>query len=163
MRLGEAFYRKKVREVQDALERRGLDGLLCLHYAEIYYLVGFFHYPTERPVGLFIAQAQDPILFIPRLEQDYVHEGAWAPDVETYFEYPGLVHPLDWIGQRLRERGLASARLGWAESLSAGTRSRLATALPHVEWHEAGDIVAGLRLAKEPEEVALMRRAGAYA
>jgi Xaa-Pro dipeptidase len=162
MRLTEPFYRKKVTAVQGELERRGLDGLLTLYYPEIYYLVGFFHYPTERPVALFVPRAADPILFVPRLETDYVHEGAWAPDVESYFEYPGTVHPLDWMCRQLAARGFGTRRLGWSDSLSVGTRDRLASALPHADWRRTGDIIAGLRLVKEPEEIALMQRAASY-
>jgi Xaa-Pro dipeptidase len=162
MRLSEPFYRKKISAVQQALEQRGLDGLLTLYYPEIYYLVGFFHYPTERPVALFIPRERDPVLFIPRLEQDYVHEGAWAPDVECYFEFPGVVHPIDWLCQRLAARGFGAARLGWADSLGVATRDRLGASLPHANWQKAGDIVAGLRLRKEPEEIALQRRAAQY-
>ena len=162
MRLGEAFYRRKVGEVQAALEKRKLDGLLTFYYPEIYYLVGFFHYPTERPVALFVPRNADPILFIPRLETDYVHEGAWAPDVESYFEYPGTTHPIDWMCERLAARGYGQGRLGWAESLAVGTRERLAKALPHADWQRAGDIVAALRLVKDAEEIELMRRAAHY-
>jgi len=163
MRLGEPFYRHKVRSVQELLERRELDGLLTFYYPEIYYLVGFFHYPTERPVALFIPRTTDPTLFIPRLEQDYVHEGAWAPDVESYFEFPGVVHPIDWMCRQLAARGFGSARIGWEENLSVSIRERLVSALPHANWQKAGDIVAGLRLIKEPEEIALMGRAAQYA
>ncbi|MBW7885679.1 MAG: aminopeptidase P family protein [Caldilineaceae bacterium] len=163
MRLGVPFYQRKVQAVQQELANRKLAGLLTLHYAQICYLAGFFHYPNERPVGLFIPQQGDPSLFIPRLEMDYVHEGGWAPDVECYTEYPGLVHPVEWICQRLAARGFENARLGWEESLSVGMYERLAHSLPQVEWVKAGDIVANLRLVKEPEEIELMQRAAGYA
>jgi Xaa-Pro aminopeptidase len=163
MRLGEDFYRRKVKAVQEALEVKKLAGLVTFQYAEIYYLAGFFHYPTERPVALFIPRRGDPVLFIPRLELDYVREGGWAPEVESYFEYPGSTHPVDWICERLKTRGWDTAALGWEDSLSVGTRERLGRALPHVSWIPAGDIVSRLRLTKEPEEIALMRRAAQYA
>jgi Xaa-Pro dipeptidase len=163
MRLGEDFYRRKVRAVQETLELRGLAGLLTFQYAGIYYLVGFFHYPTERPVALFIPRRGDPVLFIPRLELDYVHEGAWVPDVESYFEFPGLTHPVDWVCERLKARGWDSAALGWEDSLSFSIRERLGRELPNVNWTQTGDIVSNLRLVKEPEEIALMKKAAHYA
>lgn len=163
MRLTEPFYRRKVCAVQELLERRELDGLLTFYYPQIYYLAGFFHYPTERPVALFIPRRSDPTLFIPRLEQDYVREGGWAPDVQSYFEFPGVVHPVDWMCEQLAARGFGASRLGWEENLSVSTRERLAAALPHASWQRASDIVPGLRLVKESEEIALMGRAGQYA
>ncbi len=163
MRLGVDFYKRKVRQVQAQLEARALDGLLTLNYANVFYLVGFFHYPTERPIGVFIPQRGEPTLFVPRLEVDYVKEGGWTPNVEWYFEYPGVVNPIDWMCKRLAARGLASARLGWEESVSVSTWERLSRALPHADWVRAGDILGTMRLVKDAEEIALMTKAGEYA
>jgi len=163
MKLGETFYRSKIAQVQEALAARGLDGLLCLHYANVFYLAGFFHYPNERPVAIFVPSRGEPTLFIPRLERDYVAEAGWAPVVEEYAEFPGLIHPVTWMCERLATRGLAGARLGYEQSASVDTLERLCSALPNTTWIAAGDIPGNLRLCKEPEEIALMARAGAYA
>lgn len=162
MRLGEKFYRRKITQVQEILMHRSLNGLLLLNHHQIYYLVGFFHYPTERPVALFIPQNGDPTLFVPKLEESYVHEGAWTPNVEVYFEFPGTVHPLDWIAKQLHARGFDWNRIGFDGSLSVNAHLRLGHALPSVAWIEAGDIVAGLRLVKEADEITLMRKAAFY-
>lgn len=163
MRLGIDFYKGKIRAVQQELERRGLDALLTLSYPEVYYLVGFFHFPTERPIGVFVPRRGEPILFLPRLEEDYVHEGGWAPDVESYFEYPGTTHPVDWMCERIAARGFAKARLGWEESVSVSTQERLLRALPHATWERAGDLVSNMRLVKDAAEIALMQKAANYA
>lgn len=162
MRLDEKFYQRKIAQVQETLQRRTLDGLLLLNHHQIYYLVGFFHYPTERPVALFVPQRGRPTLFVPKLEESFVHEGAWAPDVQVYFEFPGTVHPLDWMAQQLQARGCGSKRIGFENSLSIGTRERLGKALPNAMWVDASDLISGMRLVKEPEEIALMRKAGFY-
>lgn len=162
MRLTEPFYRRKIAQVQRALDARGLDGLLTLHYANVFYLAGFFHYPNERPVAVFVPKVGDPVLFIPRLEIDYVGEAGWAPVVEWYEEFPGLVHPLAWMCDRIAARGLGRARLGFEQSISVDSQARLVAGLPHVEWVAAGDLLGAQRLVKEPEEIALMEMAGAY-
>jgi Xaa-Pro dipeptidase len=162
MRLGEEFYRRKIDQVQEISQRRALDGLLLLNHHQIYYLVGFFHYPTERPVALFVPQRGEPTLFVPKLEESYVHEGAWAPDVRVYFEFPGMVHPLDWVAQQLHTRNFGSKRIGFESSISISARERLVKALPNVIWVDASDLVSGMRLVKEPEEIALMRKAAFY-
>lgn len=162
MRLDETFYRRKIAQVQDVLQQRTLDGLLLLNHHQIYYLVGFFHYPTERPVALFVPRRGEPTLFVPKLEESFVHEGAWAPDVQVYFEFPGTVHPLDWIAQQLSARGFGSSQLGFESSISVSTQARLAKALPNVSWVIASDIVSGMRLVKDKEEIALMRRTAHY-
>ncbi|MCL4516564.1 MAG: Xaa-Pro peptidase family protein [Firmicutes bacterium] len=162
MRLGEAFYRRKVAAAQETLARRELDGLLILNHHQIYYLVGFFHTPTERPVGLYVPQKGNPILFVPKLEEEYVHEGAWAPEVEVYFEFPGVIHPIQWMGERLAAQGFSAARLGFEGSLGVSAHQRLGEAMPGVAWVEAGDIIANLRLVKDPEEIELHRKAAFY-
>ncbi len=162
MRLSESFYRRKTAQVQEELAARGLDGLLALHYANVFYLAGFFHYPNERPVAVFVPTQGEPVLFIPRLEIDYVQEAGWAPSVEWYEEFPGLLHPLEWMCERIAARGFGRARLGYEQSLSVDGQERLQRALPAAEWVKAGDLLTALRLVKEPEEIALMERAGAY-
>ncbi len=162
MRLTEGFYRRQVAAAQAELQRRRLRGLFVLNHHQIYYLVGFFHTPTERPVGLFVPDQGDPVLFVPKLEENYVHEGAWAPQVEVYFEYPGIVHPVEWMGERIAARGFGSAALGFEGSLAVTTRERLGKALPNVQWSEAGSIIGNLRLIKQPEEIELHRKAAFY-
>jgi Xaa-Pro dipeptidase len=162
MRLHEPFYRRKVAAVQAELERRKLAGLIVLNTHQIYYLVGFFHTPTERPVGLFVPARGNPVLFVPKLEENYVHEGAWAPEVEVYFEYPGVVHPIDFMAQGLAKRGLSAAALGFEGGLAVATRERLGRALPNASWTDAGDVIMNLRLIKDPEEIELHRKASAY-
>jgi Xaa-Pro dipeptidase len=162
MRLDEKFYRRKIAQVQETLERRALDGLFLLNHHQIYYLVGFFHYPTERPVALFIPRHGEPTLFVPKLEESYVHEGAWAPDVQVYFEFPGTVHPLDWMMESLGAHDFGSRRIGYESSLGVATFARLAKGLPDATWTDASDIVGGMRLVKEPAEIALMRKAAFY-
>jgi len=163
MRLDEKFYRRKIAQVQAILAQRSLAGLFLLNHHQIYYLAGFFHYPTERPVALFVPQAGEPTLFVPKLEESFVHEGAWAPDVQVYFEFPGVVHPLDWMMQKLSARGFASKRIGLEGSVSVSTRARLMNALPNATWVEASDVIGTMRLVKAPEEIALMRKAAFYA
>lgn len=162
MRLTEPFYRRKIAQVQQQLEERGLDGLLTLHYANVFYLAGFFHYPNERPVAVFVPRVGEPVLFIPRLEVDYVDEAGWAPVVEWYEEFPGILHPIEWMCQRIGARGFEHAHLGFEQNISIDTRDRLVSALPGVEWVGAGDLLGKMRLVKDAEEIALMERAGAY-
>lgn len=162
MRIREPFYRRKVRQVQEQLKVRDLDGLFLHDHIQLYYLFGFFHYPCERPLIGFIPREGEPALFVPRLEDDQVQE-CWVKDVEVYFEYPGAVHPLNWICSRLAARGYGRARLGYEPSIAMASLDRLKEALPEAWWVGAGDIVAGLRLRKDPEEIALIRKAGEYA
>lgn len=161
MRLTESFYKRKVAALQAALAERNLGGQVIFDHHQIYYLVGFFFTPTERPIILFVPRDGEPTLFVPKLEENYVHEGGWVPDVEVYFEFPGVVHPVDWMCQRLTARGFGKARLGFEGGLSVSGYSRLREQLPDVRWTQA-DIVSDMRLIKDPEEIELHRKAASY-
>lgn len=163
MRLKESFYRRKLSQIQEELGRRNLDGLFIHQHLNIFYTIGFFHTPTERPICLFIPVAGEPVVFVPKLEEDYVREAGLVPEVEVYFEYPGVVHPIDFMMQRLAARGYGRGRIGFEGAMSVTTRERVGRALPGATWVEAGDIIASLRLVKDPEEIALHRKAAEYA
>lgn len=163
MRLTEAFYRRKIAQCQAALAERDLAGVLLFKPANIYYLTGFFHYPTERMVCAWLPASGEPVLFIPKLEEDQAAEG-WIRQVEVYFEHLGPPHPLAWLAERLKTWGFGRARLGYESSLAEGWLRRLQEALPDVGWStDGGAVVAHLRLVKDPEELALLRTAGKYA
>lgn len=163
MRLQESFYKKKLSQIQSELANRDLEGLFVRDHLNVYYSIGFFFTPTERPICLFIPREGRPIVFLPKLEEDYVEEAGLVPEVEVYFEYPGTVYPIDFMMERLAARGFDRGRLGFEGSLSYGTRERIGRALPDVQWVEAGDILGTLRLTKEPEEIELHRKAAEYA
>jgi Xaa-Pro aminopeptidase len=133
VRITEPLYRRKVSQVQQQLQARGLDGLFINNHAQIYYLFGFFYYPCERPLIGFIPREGEPALFVPRLEAEQVAE-CWVKDVEVYFEYPGTVHPISWICSRLAARGYGKARLGYEESMAAATLRQVQAELPQAEW-----------------------------
>jgi len=84
----------KVARLQRSLAEEGLEGLLLLDAYNVSYTVGFFHIPSERPIGVYIPADGDTILFVPVLEEDHAGQG-WVEDIRTYREYPGLVYPVD--------------------------------------------------------------------
>lgn len=163
MRLQKPFYEKKIGQIREQLAARDLAGLFVHHHLNIFYTIGFFHSVTERPVCLFIPQTGQPVVFLPKLEEDYVHEAGLLPEVEVYFEYPGTTHPVDFMMERLAARGYATSRLGFEGSMSVSMRQRIGRGLPQATWVEAGDIIGTLRLTKEPEEIVLHRKASEYA
>jgi Xaa-Pro aminopeptidase len=163
MRLTEPFYRRKIAQCQAVLAARDLAGLLLFKPANIYHMTGFFHYPTERMVAVWLPASGEPVLFIPKLEEDHAAEG-WMRQVEVYFEHLGPPHPLEWLADRLKAWGLSHTRLGYEGSLAEGTLRCLQTALPHARWSaDGGAIITDLRLIKDAEELDLLRAAGRYA
>ncbi|MGQ9849154.1 MAG: M24 family metallopeptidase [Aggregatilineaceae bacterium] len=150
MPLGEAFYRRKVAQIQAALEPAGLDGLLLLDPFNVIYASGFVHTPSERPLGLYVPARGEAALFVPLLEAENA-AATWVGDIRTYFEYPAEEHPIQWM---VRETG--AARLG-VDCLPCDCARTFGVLLVQTA------LVERLRWIKEPEELMLIERAAAYA
>jgi len=86
-RLPPDWYRRKIAQVQQEMEKRKLDAVVLLRAANVIYTTGYFHLSTERPLAALIPKSGDPALFIPGLESDQVKLW-WVKDYEAYFDYP---------------------------------------------------------------------------
>lgn len=160
-RLPAEWYRRKIRQVQQEMERRNLDAMLLLDTANVVYTTGYFHVSTERPLAVLIPRTGDPALFIPELETDQVKLW-WLRDYESYFDFPGPVNRIRWIFERIALRGLAHGRIG-IESASASRLKEMKAGAPHATLLEAGDLIEQLRWVKDSDELAIMRRAMEFA
>lgn len=153
MTLESNFYRRKVAQIQTGLAEEGLEGLLLLDPYNVYYTVGFFHIPTERPLTVYIPTDGDPALFLPLLELDQAREG-WVKDIRTYFEYPGVVHPVTWMCSEIPIERLA------VDSISYSTFLHIQAEKESVVF---SDLIYQMRQRKDPEEIELITRAASYA
>ena len=151
--IAEPEYRARVERVQARLSSDGLDGLLCLDPYDVVYLSGFFHAPSERPVGCFVPVRGEPVLYLPQLEREHA-AAAWITQVETYEEFPGHRHPVAWMAEHCgaQRLGVDALDLRVANELAAAGR-RLTPC----------DAVERLRWRKSPAELALVRTAAAFA
>ena len=153
VRLSDAFYRRKVAQIQARIEQDSYDGILLLDTYNVIYASGFMHVQSERPLGMYIPRSGSPALFVPLLEQENAAD-TWIGDVRVYFEYPGEQHPVVWMA---RETG---ARRLLIDSISHDVFLRLrATDLTVTTT----SMVERMRWIKEPEELDFVRRAAGYA
>lgn len=150
MMLPISFYRNKITEMQAAMAREGLDGLLILDANNVNYAIGFHHIPSERPLGVFVPQHGDPALFVPLLEQENAAD-TWVTDIRAYFEYPGEQHPVVWMVTEANVR-----RLG-IDTLTVDVFRMLP------EGVEITSLVERMRWIKSPEELQLVEQAAGYA
>lgn len=151
--LSHEFHQGAQRRARAEMARLGLEGLLLLDANNIAYLTGFFHIPSERPLGVYLPLDGDPTLFIPLLEQEHAAETG-IQDIRIYFEYPNPEHPVTWVA-----RQIPASRLG-CDNPSAGDFARIQAQKPSAVL---SDVVTRLRWVKEPEELALIEKAAFYA
>ena len=160
----EMYYRQRIERVQAGLESQGFDALLDLAAADINYLTGFFYTATERPTAILVPREGEPVLLLPLLDIDQVAAECWVGEVETYFEYPGLEHPIIWMAKLLAGRGFDRATIGIDEGALSITYARmLQQTLPAATFADAGGIVSDLRQLKDKREIGFLRKAHRYA
>lgn len=160
-RLPREWYKAKITQVQQELDRRKLNGLLLLNATNVIYTTGYFHRSTERPLGVFIPAKGDAVMFIPGLEEDQIKLWWWH-DYDTYFDFPGPVNRVKWIAEQMARRGWSSGKIG-IEDAPASKIKHLHDGDPKVEFVPVDDIIEQMRWVKDDDELAVMRRSMYYA
>ncbi|SEQ40640.1 Xaa-Pro aminopeptidase [Devosia sp. YR412] len=149
-----ASFRQAVRDrLLQAAAARGLDGVLLLSPANVFYACGFHFSVNERPVGLYVPVDGEPTLFIPLLELENAQP---TPGVSlgVYEEFPGLVHPVVWMVCQSKANRIA------IDGLDARQIAPLNTLLDELVLE---DLIAPQRYIKTAEELVLTRIAASYA
>jgi Xaa-Pro dipeptidase len=160
-RLPPDWYRRKIRQVQEAMKQRKLNALVLLSATNVIYTTGYFHLSTERPLAALIPESGDPALFIPELESDQVKLW-WVKDYETYFDFPGPVNRVRWIFERVAKRALGGGRIG-VEEAAPSRLQQMKLGAPHATIVEAGDLVDRMRWVKDEDELRVLHRAMYFA
>jgi Xaa-Pro dipeptidase len=153
MKLTVDWYQRKTRHIQEKMADENLDGLLLLDPYNIFYATGFFHTSTERPLGCYIPASGSPTFYVPLLEQEMAQE-TWVPNIKVYFDFPGLVHPLNWMMKEIKAKHLG------IDQLKIRDYRRVIADRQDVI---ISDLVYTMRLVKEKEEIALLDQAGVFA
>lgn len=151
--LSASFYEQARSRLQRRLRAEELNGALILSPGNLIYLTGFHYAVNERPLGLFVPQEGEPVLFVPRLEAE---NAVWAgiSDVRVYEEFPGTQHPVLWMIESCAAPYMAVDTLEVPIYLAAKER---------VAYLEVSDLVLPLRALKTPEELKLVRAAASFA
>jgi Xaa-Pro dipeptidase len=154
-------YRERIKRIQAELLTRNLSGLLVSSPYNIYYTTGLFHFPTERPILLFIPQDGEPTLFVPIMENEEAKEVTCIEDIRAYFEFPGLVHPLDWALDEIRQTW-ASLKEVIVDHVHYSTFQRVSERL-HPALVKVDSMIQDMRLYKSENEIKLLQTSALYA
>ncbi|MEV6690457.1 Xaa-Pro peptidase family protein [Micromonospora sp. NPDC051196] len=152
MRLPDSFYTSVRARLSEALDARGLDGFLATSPPDVAFLSGFFYIATERPVYLWMPRDGEPLLVIPRLDEEYAAQQGVTLPMVSYFEYPGVVSAEETLAAALSRPGGAGRRIGVSAGVSVAAYRALSRAIGGAELVTT-DAVAQLRLCKFPEEI----------
>ena len=158
-------YVKRRKQFYSKITSLGLDHFIVLSPKSIYYLTGFSMIPTERPFML-VFKNNEINFFVPELEKRHIQEEVPAATViESYFEYPDLIHPLNhfsnFIKKTLGIKGKIGAEGGGAPGIWGyqGPRFEEVLSFP-VKIHS--DIITDLRIIKDKYELACIRESAKW-
>jgi Xaa-Pro dipeptidase len=81
-RLPAAFFATVQDDVRSRLAAAGLTAGIFDDPDDIAYLTGFFHFPTERPVAVWLdSRAASATLLVPELEREYAEHQRAAAEI----------------------------------------------------------------------------------
>ncbi len=150
----------RLSQLQTLLPQAGLDALALNPGPTLTYLTGLHFHLMERPiVGLFTARGE-AALVLPQLEGEKTT--AWEGRTFPYGE-----DPTTWgkaFRRALDALGLTAARIGVEPTRLRVLELRfLEAAAPQAVFLSGAEVIAQLRLRKEEDEIAALRRAVAIA
>src|SRR5687768_1619649 len=145
---------------RDALSVRKLDGAVVAAPENVFYLTGLDHWGYFAPHLLIVPLQGMPVLVTRAMERVSVDKQVRAAEFRGHSDSETAA---DMAARVLRDLGLTGRRLGlehWTAGLSHGLALSL-EAQAGARWQDISGLIDDLRLAKSPEEQALMRQAAA--
>jgi Xaa-Pro dipeptidase len=156
--------KKRQAKLAAALQAAGLDALALNPGPSLHYFTGIEFHLSERPVVCLFRPEGAPALVLPQLE---AQKTASLPFELQAFPYPE--NPREWLAayeQAAQAAGLraSAGRVGVEDRVLRLLEHRLLRqAAPEVDWVNAEETVAGLRMIKDEAEQAAMQQAAAIA
>ncbi len=148
----------RIEKARKLMADNRLDAIMLEGGSSMFYFTGVRWGLSERPFVAVIPAKGEPAWICPGFEEARARELVKAPsaDVRTWQEDES---PYKLIAQALKDRGLASKRVGVEERLRFFVFNGVRKESPGVEFDSADPVSAGCRMVKSPTELALMQRA----
>ena len=150
-------FAKRLSLLTSGLTAAGVDAALISPSADLRYLVGYEAKPLERLTCLVVLPGAEPVLVVPALE---MLAAKASPVSEMGIEIRSWQETEDPYALTARLVGGASV-VALDDHMWAQKVLDLRAAMPGVEQVLAGRFIAPIRMRKDAEEVAALRRAGA--
>jgi Xaa-Pro dipeptidase len=148
----------RLEKLAASLRTSDLDAVILNPGPTLTYLTGLHFHLMERPVVLFVAPGQDPVLVLPELELPKLDHLTFKMQAVAYGETPS-----EWgnaFRQAARMLGLDGKRIGVQPlQLRLLEFGYVKAGAPEAEFPDASLVLSALRLKKDQAEVGLMRRA----
>jgi len=162
VKISEKMHEKRIERVITQLQQRNLKGMIFFNTRSIFYLVGYHHIPTERPIALTVTTDGEILAFVPKLEEDFVKTSIpLVTEVSSYFEYPDEIHPMKHFAKSLEIKGLATKAIAADAPGAPGywgyQGPQLKDILPKAKITVLNELIMDMRVIKDEEEIALIK------
>jgi ectoine hydrolase len=166
-----AEYDERLRRVRERMAAAGLDGLIVTDPANMHYLTGYDGWSFYTPQCVAVPADEDMVLFTRAMDAAGARLTTFLDD-DRILGFPDDYvqqrdrHPMDWIADRLRERGALAGRVGLemdAYFFTPRAYEALRRGAPGVDLVDAQELVNWVRAVKSPAEIELMRAAARIA
>ena len=161
-------YQKRLQKVKDGMARLGLDAFLGTRGKSVNYLAGaFVPWRSVMPISKDGFIALNTLL----MDAERIKDESWLENVVPTGPLPGL-ELWEVTVRQIKEQGLQAGTIGLelghsprmiAGYLFATEYEYLKEQLPEAKFVNALELMDEVTLIKEPEEIKLMRQAGAIA
>jgi len=153
--------RGRIERARRLMTDNSLDAILLAGGTSLTYFTGIHWGASERLFAIVLPAKGDAFCVCPAFEEDRAREQlALGPlkstDVRTWQEDES---PFERVAQGLKDRGIASGRVGVEETTKFVFSDSIAAAAPALKMVSATPVTAGCRMIKDTHEIALMRLA----
>lgn len=150
-------YRDRLARAHAAMDAAGLDALLVMNPANVFYLSGFQTFAVDGAACLVVPRHGEPAIAMDPPEFGSAWLSAWFDDLRGY--PPGGDRPA-YASSMLAEHGLDRGRVGTDDANWGQTpafRAGLEQSLPEAEFVSAGELFIELRRIKSLAEIEHIR------
>lgn len=151
----------RVEKAKGLMRDNGLDALAMCGGTSMVYFTNVRWGGSERLFTVVVPVDGDAFVVSPAFEEDRAREQLALGPLEGAQVYTWEEHesPYERVAQGLRDRGMASGRLGAEETMQFRFSNGIALAAPAVEVVDATAVTAGCRGVKDDHEIELMKLA----
>lgn len=148
------MFADRLERARALMAEQGVDVMLLSVGADLPYFCGYEAMPLERLTMLVVPADASATLVVPRMEAPRVTE---RPDIFGVRGWPDTADPVEIVADLVGPAEVAAVGdQTWARFLIDLSRR-----LPGVEWRRASEVTAPIRSVKGPDEIEMLRAAGA--